>query len=321
MASRARARTLRILKVAQSIASYNRSMNAPLNLTENTTLNRQETESMFEGVARALSEDIGGGDVTAALIPAERDGRAKVVVKEAGVLCGRPWFDRVFAALDPNVCVTWHRNDGADIAPGDVVCELAGNARILLTGERTALNYLQTLSGTATITRRYAAALEGFNCEILDTRKTVPGMRLAQKYAVRVGGGTNHRFGLYDVVLIKENHIAAAGSIAAAVTRARELWPDLKIEVEVENLDELAQVLATSADTVMLDDFTLDQMREGVALVGKHDGTRPTIEVSGNVTIERLPEIAATGVDFISSGALTKHVKALDLSMRMIDER
>ncbi|MFK7885382.1 MAG: carboxylating nicotinate-nucleotide diphosphorylase [Gammaproteobacteria bacterium] len=274
---------------------------------------------MFEAVARALSEDIGGGDVTAALIPADRAARARVVVKEHGVLCGRPWFDRVFAALDPNVTVTWHIEDGTDVAPGDVACELAGNARILLTGERTALNFLQTLSGTATTTRRYAQALSGYDCDILDTRKTLPGMRLAQKYAVRTGGGSNHRFGLYDVVLIKENHIAAAGSIQNAVDRARQLWPGLKVEVEVENLDELGQVLAAQADTVMLDDFSLSDMTKGVALVQASDGARPTIEVSGNVTIERLPEIAATGVDFISSGALTKHVRALDLSMRMID--
>lgn len=282
-------------------------------------LSQQETEALFDAVARALSEDIGGGDVTAALIPPDTDGVAHVVAKEAGVLCGSAWFDRVFAALDPNVTVTWRSGDGVTVEPGDVVCEIKGNARVLLTGERAALNFLQTLSGTATVTRQYARALAGTTCRILDTRKTLPGLRLAQKYAVRVGGGTNHRIGLYDMVLIKENHIAAAGSIAAAVARARTQSPSLPVEVEVENLRQLDEVLDARVDRVMLDDFTMEDMRAAVTRVRAFDGSVPAIEVSGSVTLERLPEIAATGVDFVSSGALTKHVRALDLSMRMIN--
>lgn len=273
---------------------------------------------MFDAVARALSEDIGGGDVTAALIPPENEGLAHVIAKEAGVLCGTAWFDRVFAALDPNVSVAWQAGDGVTVAAGDEICRISGNARILLTGERTALNFLQTLSGTATVTRAYARALAGTTCRILDTRKTLPGLRLAQKYAVRVGGGTNHRIGLYDMVLIKENHIASAGSIAAAVSRARAQSPSLPVEVEVENLAQLDEVLEARADRVMLDDFTMDDLHKAVARVKAHGGAGPAIEVSGNVTLETLPDIAATGVDFISSGALTKHVRALDLSMRML---
>ena len=285
----------------------------------NSPLSRSETEAMFDAVARALSEDIGGGDVTAALIPPEADGRAHVIAKEAGVLCGTPWFDRVFAALDPNVQVTWRADDGVTVAPGDELCRISGNARILLTGERTALNFLQTLSGTATVTRRYARALAGTTCRILDTRKTLPGLRLAQKYAVRIGGGTNHRIGLYDMVLIKENHIAAAGSIAAAVGRARTQSPSLPVEVEVEDLAQLDDALEARADRIMLDDFSLDDLHAAMARVKTFGGAGPAIEVSGNVTLERLPEIAATGVDFVSSGALTKHVRALDLSMRMLN--
>ncbi|MFK8016295.1 MAG: carboxylating nicotinate-nucleotide diphosphorylase [Gammaproteobacteria bacterium] len=281
-------------------------------------MSAHNSEHIYDAVARALSEDIGGGDVTAALIPAQHQAKARVTARENGVICGQDWFDRVFGALDPNVSVTWMVKDGDDVAPGTEVCELAGNARVLLTGERTALNFLQTLSGTATVTRRYAKALRGFDCAILDTRKTLPGLRLAQKYAVRVGGGQNHRIGLYDRVLIKENHIAAAGSIDAAVSTARRHWPQLIVEVETEDIGQLKEALVAGADIVMLDDFTDDTMRDAVRIVRAHDGPQPKIEVSGNVTIERLPKIAATGVDFISSGALTKHVTALDLSMRVI---
>jgi nicotinate-nucleotide pyrophosphorylase (carboxylating) len=283
-------------------------------------MNDNEYEHVFESVARALSEDIGGGDVTARLIPAATQGHATVTAKEAGVVCGQRWFDRVFAALDPNVTVSWLVRDGDEVTAGTRLCDVRGNARVLLTGERTALNFLQTLSGTATVTRRYAAAIADFPCAVLDTRKTLPGLRLAQKYAVRIGGGKNHRFGLYDAVLIKENHIAAAGSIAAAVQTARATAPSLTVEVEVETLGQLDEALVAAADIVMLDNFTLEQMRLAVEAVERFDGARPGIEVSGDVTLERMPEIAATGVDFISCGALTKNVRALDLSMRMIQK-
>ncbi|MEM6641058.1 MAG: carboxylating nicotinate-nucleotide diphosphorylase [Pseudomonadota bacterium] len=285
----------------------------------NDQLTTAETEAMFESVARALSEDIGGGDVTAALVPHDKHGLAHVVAKESGVLCGTPWFDRVFAALDPGVRVSWARHDGDRVEVGDEVCRLEGRARTLLTGERAALNFLQTLSGTATVTRRYADQLADTPCQILDTRKTLPGLRLAQKYAVRVGGGKNHRMGLYDMVLIKENHIAAAGSIGAAVAVARETAPDLPIEVEVESMAQLDDAVAARVDRVMLDEFSDEDMLRAVECVHAIDGPRPAIEVSGNVTLERLRGIAATGVDFISSGALTKHVRALDLSMRMLN--
>lgn len=279
-------------------------------------MDTHDTEQIFEAVARALSEDIGGGDATAQLVPAEQRAHARVIAREPGVICGRAWFDRVFAALDPNVSVSWSVADGDGVAAGQPICELHGLARPILTGERTALNFLQTLSGTATLARQYADALRGTGCEVLDTRKTIPGLRGAQKYAVRTGGGRNHRFGLYDAVLIKENHIAAAGGIALAIDAARRRFPALGVEVEVENLSQLDEALAGAADTVMLDNFTLDDMRAAVAAVRARDGARPKLEVSGNVSLGNLADIAATGVDLVSVGALTKNVRALDLSMR-----
>lgn len=279
----------------------------------------REIENIYETVARALSEDIGGGDVTARLIPADQQAHARVVAREDGVICGRAWFDRVFAALDPNVTVTWQVEDGDIVSDDQLVCTLRGPARPILTGERTALNFLQTLSGTATLARAYADTIRDFPCQILDTRKTVPGLRAAQKYAVRKAGGRNHRHGLYDAVLIKENHIQAAGGIRPAVATARALSPGLVVEVEVENLAQLREALAAAADTVMLDNFDLDGLRAAVELVAGHDGPRPKLEASGNVTRETLPDIAATGVDFVSIGALTKHVRALDLSMRFAE--
>lgn len=274
-----------------------------------------DEQELCETVARALSEDIGGGDVTARLVPATTNARARVIAREDGVLAGSAWFNRVFMALDSHVSVEWHCADGDDLAAGQVVCTLAGPARPILTGERTALNFLQTLSGTATVTRRYARRLEGTGCRVLDTRKTVPGLRQAQKYAVRVGGGSNHRMGLYDRVLIKENHIAATGSIAAAVARARELAPSVLVEVEVESLGELDQALAAGADIIMLDDFS-DEDRAAAVKRARAGPAGVKLEVSGNVTLERLHAIGASGVDFVSVGALTKHVRALDLSMR-----
>jgi nicotinate-nucleotide pyrophosphorylase (carboxylating) len=271
---------------------------------------------LAEQVARALAEDVGSGDLTAALVPAGRAGRATVITRESAVLCGQPWVEEVFRQLDATVQVLWDTEEGADVAPGQRLCRLEGPARSLLTGERTALNFLQTLSGTATATRRYAARVAGLSCRILDTRKTVPGLRRAQKYAVRCGGGSNHRMGLYDGILVKENHIMAAGSIAAAIAAARAAGATVPVEVEVETLDELQQALDAGADMALLDEFTLDELRAAVRMNREHPGGPMKLEASGNVTLETLRGIAETGVDFVSIGSLTKHVRAVDLSMR-----
>jgi nicotinate-nucleotide pyrophosphorylase (carboxylating) len=267
-------------------------------------------------VARALDEDVGAGDLTAALVPAGRAGRATVITREAAVLCGRPWVDEVFRQVDATVRVEWYADEGADVAPGERLCRISGPARALLTGERTALNFLQTLSGTATVTRRYVAVVAGLPTRILDTRKTIPGLRRAQKYAVLCAGGSNHRMGLYDGILVKENHILAAGSIAAAVDAARAAGAAVPVEVEVETLDELAQALDAGADMALLDEFSLDDLRAAVAMNRSHPRGPLKLEASGNVTLETLRAIAETGVDFISIGSLTKHVRAVDLSMR-----
>ena len=269
-----------------------------------------------EQVARALAEDVGGGDLTAALVPADRSGRATVITRESAVICGQPWVDAVFRQLDPSVRVEWEVDEGASVAPDQLLCRLAGPARSLLTGERTALNFLQTLSGTATTTRRYVELLAGLPCRILDTRKTIPGLRRAQKYAVRCAGGSNHRMGLYDGILVKENHIMAAGSIAAAVDAARTAGSKVPVEVEVETLDELRQALDAGADMALLDEFSLDDMRSAVAMNRSHPRGPMKLEASGSVTFETLRAIAETGVDFVSVGSLTKHVRAIDLSMR-----
>ena len=271
---------------------------------------------LADQVARALAEDVGSGDLTAALVPAGRAGRATVVTRESAVLCGRPWVDEVFRQLDPSVRVIWEAEEGADLAPDQLLCRLDGPARSLLTGERTALNFLQTLSGTATATRRYVAAVAGLPCRILDTRKTLPGLRRAQKYAVRCAGGSNHRMGLYDGILVKENHIMAAGSIAAAVDAARAAGSTVPVEVEVETLDELRQALDAGADMALLDEFSLDELRTAVAMNRAHPRGPMKLEASGNVTLETLRAIAESGVDFVSIGSLTKHVRAVDLSMR-----
>ena len=263
-------------------------------------------------VRRALAEDLGSGDVTAALVPT-RPATATIVAKEAAVLCGAPWAEACFRALDPAARIEWRHVDGSRMAAGDIVCQVRCESRALLSAERSALNFLQTLSGTATITAQYVDAVAGTGATILDTRKTIPGLRLAQKYAVRCGGGRNHRLGLHDAVLVKENHIAAAGSIAAAVAAARRLAPGLLLEVEVESLDELAQALGAGVDRVLLDDFAADALREAVRITAG----RCPLEVSGGVDLARVRAIAETGVDFISIGALTKHVRAIDLSMRM----
>jgi nicotinate-nucleotide pyrophosphorylase (carboxylating) len=267
-------------------------------------------------VERALAEDVGTGDLTAALVPPGRAGRATVVTREPAVLCGQPWFDEVFRQIDRSVRVQWDAAEGSFVATDQRLCRLEGPARSLLTGERTALNFLQTLSGTATAARRYSELLAGLPCRVLDTRKTLPGLRRAQKYAVRCGGGSNHRMGLYDGILVKENHIMAAGSIAAAVGAARSQGANVPVEVEVETLDELKQALDAGADMALLDEFSLDDLRSAVALNRSHPRGPIKLEASGSVTVDTLRSIAETGVDFVSVGSLTKHVRAIDLSMR-----
>lgn len=259
-----------------------------------------------------LDEDIGSGDVTAAIIPESVGAEAEVITREDIVLCGRAWFDGVFKQLDPAVRIDWNVKDGDAVQANKILCRLSGNARSLLTGERTALNWLQTLSATATLSHRYCVAIEGTGCKVLDTRKTLPGLRLAQKYAVACGGCHNHRIGLYDAVLIKENHIAAAGSIANAIATARRL-SDVPVEIEVESLTQLAEALAFKPDRIMLDNFSLEELR---AAVEKTAGT-VDLEASGNISLSNIRAVAETGVNYISIGALTKNVNAVDLSMRI----
>jgi nicotinate-nucleotide pyrophosphorylase (carboxylating) len=272
-------------------------------------------------VDRALAEDIGAGDLTAALIPPERLGRATVITREAAILCGQPYVEASFARIDSRVRIDWRVAEGAAIAANQLLFTVTGPARALLTGERTALNFLQLLSGTATAAHDYATLVEGTQCSVLDTRKTLPGLRTAQKYAVRVGGGQNHRIGLFDGILIKENHIMAAGGIAQAVASAKasagkmQLEGGVPIEVEVETLEELRQAIAAGADIAMLDEFSLQGMREAVAL--NRAAKRPLkLEASGGITRETIRDVALTGVDYISVGSITKHVRAVDLSMR-----
>ena len=269
-------------------------------------------EQVQADVARALAEDLGPGDATAQLLP-DVPAEAWVVAKEAGTIAGRPWFDACFRALDPDVEIHWRVAEGQAVAAGTVLVTLAGRTRALVSAERPALNFLQTLSATATCTARYVAAVAGTRTRILDTRKTLPGLRVAQKYAVRAGGGVNHRMGLYDAVMLKENHIHAAGSIAAAAAAARALHPDLPLIIEVEDLHELDQALATDCDRILVDDFSAEALREAV----RRAAGRTPLEVSGGITLDRLADIAACGVDYVSVGALTKHVQALDLSLRL----
>jgi nicotinate-nucleotide pyrophosphorylase (carboxylating) len=269
-------------------------------------------------VTRALAEDLGTGDVTATLIDEKQRAEARVVARDGAVLCGAPWFDEVYRQIDPQVAVRWAHRDGARIGRNTIVCTVAGPARALLSGERTALNFLQTLSGTASAASRFAAAIHGTAARVLDTRKTLPGLRAAQKYAVRCGGAYNHRQGLYDAILIKENHIAAVGSIETAVSRARAQAPSLLLEIEVENLEQLRAALETSADRIMLDNFPVAQLHEAVAIRNAHKGRRKELEASGNIDLGNVRAVAATGVDWISTGAITKHVQAIDYSMRFL---
>lgn len=269
-------------------------------------------------VRTALAEDVGSGDITARLIAADKPARARTITREAGIFCGRAWVEEVFRQLsegnESSVQILWHKNDGDSMAPNDVLFELSGPARLLLTGERCALNFVQTLSAVATTTRTYADKIAHTSCRILDTRKTIPGLREAEKYAVLCGGGSNHRMGLYDAFLIKENHIMTCGSIAQAIQAARKIAPGKPVEVEVESLDELEQALTAQADTIMLDNFELTDMRRAVDITQK----RAKLEASGNVSLDTIAAIAETGVDYISIGALTKHIRAIDLSMRVI---
>lgn len=267
-----------------------------------------------EQIRAALAEDVGSGDQTAALIPPEAQMQAQLICREAAVLCGVAWLDEVFHQLDPAIKVGWQARDGDAIAPDQLLCTLQGNARALLTGERTAINYVQTLSATATLARRYADVVAGTGVRVLDSRKTIPGLRLQQKYAVTCGGCHNHRVGLYDAILIKENHILAAGSIRAAIEAAQRHAPELEIEVEVEDLDELEQALSAGAKRVLLDNFSLDALRQAVAA----NQGRARLEASGGVNLETIRAIAETGVDDISVGGLTKDIFAVDLSMRFV---
>lgn len=270
-------------------------------------------------VQTALAEDMGSGDITAALISDHKQSSAQVISREDTVLCGTAWFNEVFRQLDADITVNWQANDGDAINANQVLCRLTGNACSLLSGERTALNFLQTLSATSTRTAEFVQAIAGTNAQILDTRKTLPGLRTAQKYAVVCGGGTNHRIGLFDAFLIKENHIHAAGSITAAVATARQQKPGLKVEVEVENLDEVQQALAAGADQLLLDNMGLDTLRAAVQLAREDKVSTAKLEASGGVSLDTVHAIALTGVDFISVGSLTKHIHATDLSMCLLD--
>lgn len=283
--------------------------------TDHSILLQQE---IIRSVSAALAEDLGflplsEGDITASLIPQSQQATATIITREPCVICGTAFADEVFRQLGNDVKLHWQVKDGEKVAANTVLCTLTGPARILLTGERTALNFLQLLSGTATTTAHYVQFLQGSKTHLLDTRKTLPGLRFAQKYAVTTGGGKNHRIGLYDAFLIKENHIAAAGSIANAVACARQNFPGKPVEVETENLQELQQALSAGADIIMLDNFSTADIVQAVSL----NNGQAKLEVSGNITSDRLTELAATGVDYISSGALTKHVQAIDLSMRL----
>ena len=271
-------------------------------------------DHLVRSIRFALEEDLGSGDITAQLIPAQQTSQAQVITREPGVLCGREWFEEVFRQIDPTVTLNWLKQDGDTLLANDILVELRGNTRAILTAERSALNFLQTLSGTATLARRYAMAVAGKALVILDTRKTLPGLRLAQKYATAVGGCQNHRLGLYDMFLIKENHIAGCGGIANAVKRAHEIAPDKKIEVEVESLEQLLEALDLPVDVIMLDNFNVQQTAEAVKLTQG----RIKLEASGNMDLERIAELTGVLPDYVSVGKLTKDVASLDLSLRLV---
>jgi nicotinate-nucleotide pyrophosphorylase (carboxylating) len=278
-------------------------------------------DAITRNVRDALAEDVGDGDLTARLVDAEAIAGASVIAREGAVIAGAPWVDEVFAQIDPDIIVDWYVGDGQRADAGDVVCKLVGKARALLTGERSALNFLQTLSATATETARYVERIRDTGARLLDTRKTLPGLRQAQKYSVRMGGGENHRSGLYDAILIKENHVTSAGSIAAALAAAQAVADErtadgqILIEIEVESIAELEEALDSGAERVLLDNFSLDELREAVALAARPARRHTQLEASGNITLDSIRGVAETGVDFISTGAITKNVRAVDLSM------
>lgn len=282
-------------------------------------MNNTLIENIVKSVKIALEEDIGTGDITALLVPEDTIAEAVIISRESAVICGIAWVREVFHQLDPAITLDWTVSDGDDINANQTLCRLNGKARHLLTGERTALNFLQTLSGTATTSREYASLVANSTVQILDTRKTIPGMRLAQKYAVKVGGCGNHRMGLYDAFLIKENHIAACGGISNAIKRARSIAPEKPVEIEVETLDEFEQALAARADRIMLDNFSGQQLEKAITIRNQNNnGDLVEIEVSGDITADRIPQDSDPGIDFISSGALTKHCRAIDYSMTMV---
>lgn len=266
-------------------------------------------------VTRALEEDLGQGDITALLIDESAQLKVRLLCREQAVLCGSEWFNDVFLRLDRNTDIQWRAKDGDHLQQDQIVCEVTGNARALLSAERSAINFLQTLSGTATVTNHYQNLINSTRCKILDTRKTIPGLRYAQKYAVSCGGGLNHRIGLFDAFLLKENHLAAAGGIRQAVARAREIKANALLEVEVENLEQLQQAIDAQVDRVLLDNFSEDLLREAVAL----NQQNVELEASGNITDQNILKVAQTGIDFISIGALTKHLRAIDFSLRFTD--
>lgn len=269
------------------------------------------SQNIDDIITLALQEDLGSGDLTANLIPEHSFASAKIISQQQAIICGTEFVNAVFNKVDANIAIKWLVNDGTEVTPDKVLCELSGSARGLLTGERTALNFLQTLSSTATLTHVFVQQLKGTKTQLLDTRKTLPGLRLAQKYAVVCGGGKNHRLGLYDAILIKENHIAACGSVVAAINKAKSLYPDKTVEVEVRNLAELSDALTTTVDIIMLDNFSLDDMQRAV----KVNAGRAKLEVSGGVNLENIHAFAETGVDYISVGAITKTVMPIELSM------
>jgi nicotinate-nucleotide pyrophosphorylase (carboxylating) len=279
------------------------------------SLTDDERQTIGPTVAAALAEDVGSGDLTAALIDEDAVVGATIIARESLVLAGHPWANEVFHQLDERIQADWYIEDAQRAAADDIICKLVGPARPLLTGERTALNFLQTLSGTATLTAAYVAAVAGTRAKVLDTRKTLPGLRRAQKYAVRCGGGHNHRAGLHDAMLIKENHVRSAGSITEALRRARDAATDVLVEVEVESLGELREALDAGAGRILLDNFTLAELREAVAINGDYGYVAAELEASGNISLETIHDIAETGVDYISTGAITKNVRAIDLSM------
>jgi nicotinate-nucleotide pyrophosphorylase (carboxylating) len=274
-----------------------------------------EPSVIHADVRRALSEDVGSGDITAMLIPAEQYAQAHLVCRESARLCGQDWFEEVFRQLDPAITTEWLISDGEPIQTGQTVCRLQGPARAILTGERTAINFLQTLSGTATLVHQYADAIQHTQAKLMDTRKTLPGLRVAQKYAVHCGGGHNQRVGLYDGILIKENHITAAGSITAAIATARAIAPHLPLQVEVENMAQLSEAVSAGVKLILLDNFDLDDLRSAVSWVREQDA-EVALEASGNMDLSRIVEVAETGVDRISVGRLTKDVRAVDFSLR-----